>query len=926
MSKKKDENQTFVNFYNEGVQSRMDFEDEQNEQRIADEGPVTCLGMTFANDGERRKYFREELRKKLPELKKIEGFPIGEDEDIINLSDPPYYTACPNPWLNDFVAEWEKEKEQLEREGKRSENFEVTEPYASDVSEGKNNPVYTAHTYHTKVPHPAIMRYILQYTQPGDIVLDGFAGTGMTGVAAAACSNGDDAIAARINREWEKQFGHKPNWGARHAIIGDLSPYATNIAYFYNTPVDVQKLKREVNRIQKEMENECGWMYNTVEPIENVIGNKIHIELVDGRISFVVWSDIMVCPSCGQEYVFWHQAVDHKNKCMLDEFYCPHCHSQQSKKTAKPAVETYYDDALQKPMKRVKQVPVIVVGKAGKKKIQRAPIQYDLDVLKKIEEIKVEGFFPTDALPEGLKTRDPKVKQIYHIHQFYTKRNLIALAKLYDKIEKSPMAHTLRFMFTAMINRSTNMNRVHINNYFNGGGGWNGGYLKGTLYVPNAPTETSVLEQIDDKLGAMLRASEILSMVRPNIQYVGSADAIQLRDDSIDYIFTDPPFGANINYSELNSLPEPWLKVITNNSPEAIENTAQGKDAQHYRDTMTNCFREYYRVLKPGKWMTVEFSNTNAAVWNAIQSAMQYAGFVVTNVAALDKKQGSFNAVTSTTAVKQDLVITCYKPSEKMVKHFEQSGGSGRNVWDFIDEYLHHLPVHIERNDSTTVVVERSPKILYDRLISYYVQHGYSVPMDAADFQAGLRERYLERDGMYFTSEQASEYESKKKSLPGGVISMGIMVNSEADGIQWLRNELNLAPKTRQDLYTGWMQARGAVRKGDRLPELDDILEENFIKEPDGKWRVPDANDEKDLDILRNKALLKEFNLCVEQASKPKSKIKEVRVEALRAGFKQCYIDKDFKTIVMVGDKIPENLLTEDEVLLQYYDIASSRV
>lgn len=70
-----------------------------------EQGPVTCFGMTFANDSERREYFREELRKKLPELKKIEGFPIGEDEDIINLSDPPYYTACPNPWLNDFVEQ-----------------------------------------------------------------------------------------------------------------------------------------------------------------------------------------------------------------------------------------------------------------------------------------------------------------------------------------------------------------------------------------------------------------------------------------------------------------------------------------------------------------------------------------------------------------------------------------------------------------------------------------------------------------------------------------------------------------------------------------------------------------------------------------------------------------------------------------------------
>ena len=89
---------------------------------------------------------------------------------------------------------------------------------------------------------------------------------------------------------------------------------------------------------------------------------------------------------------------------------------------------------------------------------------------------------------------------------------------------------------------------------------------------------------------------------------------------------------------------------------------------------------------------------------------------------------------------------------------------------------------------------------------------------------------------------------------------------------------------------------------------------------------MPDANDERDLELLRTKTLLREFHLYVEQAARPKAKIKESRVEALRAGFIQCYMDKDFATIVMVGDKIPENLLTEDEVLLQYYDIASSRV
>ena len=881
----------------------------ENSNVSQQQGPVTCLGREFENDEARRAYFREELRKKLPELRKIEGFPIGEDDDIINLSDPPYYTACPNPWLNDFIAEWEKEKEQLEHEGKRKKDFEVKEPYASDVSEGKNNPVYTAHTYHTKCPHPAIMRYILHYTQPGDIVFDGFAGTGMTGVAAAACSNSQDAIAARINGEWQKEFGHRPNWGARHAVIGDLSPYATNIAYFYNTPVDIKLLQKEVTRIQQEMEDECSWMYTTT----NSKGEP------SGKISFVVWSDLMVCPSCGREYVFWNQSFDKKNNCILDEFHCPHCHAKQSKKTAKTATETYYDEALQKTMTRVKQVPVIVVGKAGKEKIQRAPNKYDINILRRIEETQLNGFYPIDALPEGLKTRDPKAKYIFHVHQFFTKRNLIALSKLYNKIEASPMAHTLRFMFTGMLILSSNMNRVRVSNPYNRGKG----NLSGTLYVPGVPTETSIIDQIGERFRTMANAIKELSQVRSNLLYVGSADCLPIHKNMIDYIFTDPPFGANLNYSELNSLPEPWLRVVTNNAHEAIENTSQGKSAQFYLNEMSACFAEYYRVLKPGKWMTVEFSNTSAAVWNSIQQSLTSAGFVVANVASLDKKQGSYNAVTSTTAVKQDLVITCYKPSEELTNKLDVSSSNINSVWDFITEHLAHLPIHIERGNATTTVIERSPKILYDRLISYYVQHGYQIPMDAQEFQAGLRERFIERDGMYFTAPQAAEYEEKRKHTTD-FVPMGLIVSDEANGIEWLKLQLR-EPKTYQEISPEWMQAVNGLKKGDVLPELKDILEENFIEDETGHWHVPDLEKQIDLEKLKHKSLMKEFNLYKEMAQKPRARIKEVRVEALREGFKQCFKDKDFATILLLGDKIPQNILTEDEVLLQYYDIAQMR-
>lgn len=62
------------------------------------------------------------------------------------------------------------------------------------------------------------------------------------------------------------------------------------------------------------------------------------------------------------------------------------------------------------------------------------------------------------------------------------------------------------------------------------------------------------------------------------------------------------------------------------------------------------------------------------------------------------------------------------------------------------------------------------------------------------------------------------------------------------------------------------------------------------------------------------------------EKNKGKLKLKEVRVEALRAGFKDCYVKKDFQTIVMVGDRIPQNLRDEDEVLLQFYDIALNKL
>lgn len=151
------------------------------------QGPVECLGMTFPNDQARREYFLEKLREKLrdPEFRKIEGFPIGDDEDILALSDPPYYTACPNPFLADLVKKYGKAYDG------RTDRYHC-EPFAADVTEGKTDVIYTAHSYHTKVPPKAIAKYVEHYTKPGEIVLDFFGGSGMTAVGCRLCSTGHD--------------------------------------------------------------------------------------------------------------------------------------------------------------------------------------------------------------------------------------------------------------------------------------------------------------------------------------------------------------------------------------------------------------------------------------------------------------------------------------------------------------------------------------------------------------------------------------------------------------------------------------------------------------------------------------------------------------------------------------------------------------
>ena len=922
------------------------FEDLKPEILLA--GPVNCLGMTFPSEMERRSYFLEKLREKLkdPEFRKIEGFPLGSDEDILALSDPPYYTACPNPWLADFLKHYGKPYDTSKPYSR--------EPFAADVSEGKNDPIYNAHSYHTKVPHKAIMRYILHYTDPGDVIFDGFCGTGMTGVAAQLCGDREvvESLGYRVDKDGtisqqEMDEKEEPVWkpfsklGARRAILNDLSPAATFIAYNYNTPVDVNSFEREAKRILKEVEDECGWMYET-----------LHTDGVSkGKINYTVWSDVFVCPECTREIVFWEAAIDKKAGSVKDEFPCPHCGAMLTKRRMERAWVSKYDSVIKQTIRQVKQVPVLIKYTLNGRRAEKVPDKDDLDLIAKIEKSDIPYWFPADRMMEGGETRRNDSIGITHVHHFFTKRDIGVVSSFLFKSFNSIENRLLRLVITSLLGYSSKLCRWRPGN--------KSGPLAGTLYISSTSMPLDAMTILASRIRRLSEGKGSLSGFQKNSCSISTRSSTQFDAvcNSVDYIFIDPPFGSNLSYSELSFLWESWLKVFTNNKLEAIENSIQEKGPNEYRHLMTLCFKEAYRVLKPGRWMTVEFSNTKASVWNSIQTALTEAGFIVANVSMLDKKQGSFKAVTTPTAVKQDLVISAYKPNGGFEERFQHEVQSEEGVWDFVRTHLKYLPVVKRQGRLLQVVPERDPRILFDQMIAFYVRKGYPVPISSQEFQVVLTQRFIERDGMYFLPEQSAEYD-RKKMISGEAVQASLFVSDESSAIQWLRSRLRSKPQIYSEIQPDFMPLISHILSNERdLLSLDLLLEENFLcydgngevpsqihsylstnfkelrnlpKDDESlrakgkdRWYVPDPNKAGDLERLRERSLLKEFD---DYRIATQKRLKVFRLEAIRAGFKKAWQERDYATIITVAKKIPDIILQEDPKLLLWYDQALTRL
>jgi hypothetical protein len=208
---------------------------------------------------------------------------------------------------------------------------------------------------------------------------------------------------------------------------------------------------------------------------------------------------------------------------------------------------------------------------------------------------------------------------------------------------------------------------------------------------------------------------------------------------------------------------------------------------------------------------------------------------------------------------------------------------------------------------------------------------------------------------MYFLPEQAPEYDKKRMTVKE-VLQLELFVRDEASAIQWLKQQLTKKPQTFQELQPQFMKEIGGWEKHEKPLELSELLEQNFLRH-DGKvdvpsqihsylstnfkelrnlpkddeslrakakdrWYVPDPNKAGDLEKLRERALMREFQEYLKSKQK---KLKVFRLEAVRAGFRKAWQERDYATIITVARKIPENVLQEDPKLLMWNDQALTR-
>ena len=586
--------------------------------------------------------------------------------------------------------------------------------YERPLKATRSGTLFSAFPYPTKISPESIALFIAAHTKPGDTVLDVFAGSGTTGIAAMLCECPTD----KMNSEAAK-FGLKPVWGPRNAVLYELSALGAFIGHTLTHPPAPSRFRMAAEAILADAEDELRHIYAAHSP-----------DGEPGIIRYIVWSDVLRCPSCKKNVTLWDGCVGRFPASISSTFTCTHCGKSAALESVERLTAQQPDAVLGGRRKLRLREPVWIYGTSGKKNWSRAATKQDLLTAKSAHEMSIPSSVPNVPIPWGDLFRSGYHTGITHLNHFYTMRNLVVFGRLWDRTfaYEDALGDSLRFwLLSYNASHATIMTRVVAKAGQNDLVVTSG--QPGVLYVSGLPVEKNLFSGLRRKLKTIAKAFTITCGLKSTVQVVQASSAtLHLASSSIDYVFTDPPFGGNIPYSEVNFINEAWLGRYTDRIGEAIVSPAQGKSLTDYRQLLTASLGEARRALKDEGQATLVFHSATAQVWNALQSAYSEAGFNVKYAGILDKTQGSFKQVTSFGAVKGDPMLLLEKAA--VTQSYDTL-----DVWTVASQLL---KLALNAPDLT----ERTPERLYSRLVAYYLTRNQNIPLDAGTFYRWYKDRY----------------------------------------------------------------------------------------------------------------------------------------------------------------------------------------
>ncbi len=511
----------------------------------------------------------------------------------------------------------------------------VDQLYRRPLTTVRSGPLYNSFSYPTKIDAEAIALFIAVHTDPGARVLDPFGGSGSTGIAARLCDRPTERM-----HDLARELSLKPRWGPREAVIYELSPLAALLASVMCSPPPPDAFAQAAEELVDACERELGWLYEAKGP-----------GCDRGTLRHVVWSEILITPCCGERISLWDAAVELAPSAIRGSFACPACHAPTPVRECERAVESRADPFTGEAVTQRARLPARVYGRTGKRTWSRSPVPSDLALAARVADAlpPVARTAPSDEIRWGDLHRSGYHLGIERIHHLYTPRNLTAIAALWDKIGDAPEAlrPALRLLVLSYNTaHSTQLTRVVAKR------GERDlivtGAQTGVLYLSGLPVEKNVFAGVRRKVKTFASAFSLTARSSSVVRVVcGSSTSLDLASGSVDYVFTDPPFGDYIPYAELNQINEAWLRDFTDRTEEAIVSPAQGKDVEAYGDILSRVFAETARVLRPGGLASVVFHSSSSAVWTELLRALEGQGLVTERTSSLDRLQPTFKQAES---------------------------------------------------------------------------------------------------------------------------------------------------------------------------------------------------------------------------------------------------------------------------------------